>query len=286
MTGRGHHVIWRATLLGVVLLAVLGGVTTYGHALPGLIDPALNTEDNDNDGVTDMEERERYGTNPAKSDSDSDGFTDGEEVDGQTVDGTPLPDAEPAKKDLYIVIHRARGIAPFTQRERLDLKQIFQDMPVSNPDGTHGIRLHVNPTFISAEEPDINSPYKTKHDAELADSHYRNADQYKCSAHQVLLVEIKNQSVKGWGDAPGFQVLVEGRNTRSEESKYTERTVSIVHELLHNVVGKLRDGRMHTDEGWLNDEGEYHDGDLYLNMETRHTLNQRGFADREKYYSC
>lgn len=47
---------------------------------PEAVVPIRNAEDSDADGLTDVEEREIYGTDPYKSDSDNDGYLDGSEV--------------------------------------------------------------------------------------------------------------------------------------------------------------------------------------------------------------
>lgn len=277
---------WCVALVWLASLAVFGGGVELGAALSGPADLVANSVDGDGDGLTDWAERGQYGTNSTTPDSDGDGFTDREEVRGATTDGVRLPGADPTRKDLYVVVHDAKGITPLTARERTDLRRIFRAMPVSNPDGTRGIRLHVNPSFAGGYEPAINTTFETRHDANRATRYYAAADRYRCVAHQVLLVDIDNRSVKGWGDAPGYQALVDGTNVRPRGSAYTERTVSIVHELLHNVVGNLGDGRAHTDDGWLNDEGTSRDESLYMATETRQTLNERGFADRSKFIAC
>lgn len=56
-------------------------VTGEQPATPALVETPANL-DSDQDGLTDADELNVYGTNPLKADSDGDGYTDGDEIKG------------------------------------------------------------------------------------------------------------------------------------------------------------------------------------------------------------
>lgn len=57
-------------LVGLVAVSMLGATTVSADAL----------QDSDGDGLSDYDERARYGTDPLNPDSDGDGYTDGTEI--------------------------------------------------------------------------------------------------------------------------------------------------------------------------------------------------------------
>lgn len=57
-----------------------GETASAGESLPSLEE--LMTKDSDNDGLSDFQELNMYGTSPYLADSDSDGYSDKEEIDG------------------------------------------------------------------------------------------------------------------------------------------------------------------------------------------------------------
>jgi hypothetical protein len=80
------------------------------------------------------------------TDTDGDGLPDAWETDGIPVAGGSstyvLPGSDPMHKDLYVEVDAMVGQAPANG----DLERVvaaFAQSPVSNPDGTQGIRLHV-----------------------------------------------------------------------------------------------------------------------------------------------
>ncbi len=103
--------------------------------------------DGDADGLTDAEEA-LLGTDPADPDTDGDALLDGWEVKG--VDGTNLAllGADPRHMDVFLemdYMERAsaqHGLAP--PDSVLDnLRKCFASAPRDNPDGTTGIKLHL-----------------------------------------------------------------------------------------------------------------------------------------------
>lgn len=120
--------------------AIGAGTDVAGDRPPeGLVGPDANgTSDGDGDGITDVAERERYGTDPADADTDGDGYPDGMEV---ACDGT-LPDADPLHQDVYVEVDATRGAALDPSAVE-HLRSAFADAPVANADGESGIAVHV-----------------------------------------------------------------------------------------------------------------------------------------------
>ena len=105
--------------------------------------------DSDGDWLSNKVEQE-LGTSPYDKDSDDDGIFDYYEVIGHKVGSAeltlPYYGANPRRADIFIELDRADGAnvtaaQPFVQI----LQEIFLDLPRwSNPDGTTGIRIHVD----------------------------------------------------------------------------------------------------------------------------------------------
>ncbi len=81
-------------------------------------------------------------------DSDGDGFLDSEETGGVDGDGDGTPDlfltgANPNRKDIYVEIDGYAGRVPSLATLNA-VVSAFANAPVSNPDGSTGITLHLN----------------------------------------------------------------------------------------------------------------------------------------------
>jgi len=130
--------------------------------------------DTDSDGLGDAAEIQRYDTSPVQSDTDSDGLDDGREKDIETsatnadTDGDGLPDgaevemtdrfpgADPMHKDIFVEVDYTSRLET---RYIRDMREEFESAPVSNPDGTTGIELHIyHDDFIRCEDPSGVSP--------------------------------------------------------------------------------------------------------------------------------
>jgi hypothetical protein len=114
--------------------------------------------DTDGDGVNDAKEI-ALGTDPTTPDTDSDGLNDSEEIEHGTdptvmdTDGDSLPDgfevkmggvyadADPLHKDVFVQVDY---VATLDTQKEATIKEEFASAPLSNPDGTEGIDLHIN----------------------------------------------------------------------------------------------------------------------------------------------
>jgi hypothetical protein len=102
----------------------------------------LGSVDSDGDSICDAAEA-RYSTNPNNSDTDGDNISDAAELFGS--DGVDLAyfGANPRKKDLFIEADYYPGLQPAAAGIDTVVAS-FANAPVSNPDGTAGIALHVD----------------------------------------------------------------------------------------------------------------------------------------------
>lgn len=137
--------------------------------------------DADGDGLHDDLETKAYGTSPTDADTDDDGLKDGIElrgtrriVSGNNVDWDILHDmatkgATPKKRDLFVQwnyqsAHNQGGstVTTYPPIELRDFLKTFLDLPgygqsnqLTNPDGTNGMRIIVDPgeEFTNANPP-------------------------------------------------------------------------------------------------------------------------------------
>lgn len=203
-------------------------------------------------------------------DSDGDGLPDRWEVAGETPAGAALPGADPQRKDLYVQANYGADIEPLSKTERDQLRAVWGQMPVENPDGSTGITIHVDDSSERAgglgeravfESSDSYDRYYT--DSRLGPRH--------CVYHQVVYGQLQLGNTVGYGSVPGYVSIVEGRQAEEYETTYTPRVGVTTHELLHNVAGRV-DGRTHTSSGWLRGGSD----EEYLSRPTARELNESG----------
>jgi hypothetical protein len=110
-----------------------------------LTTPLRAQEDPDGDGLSTAQELAQ-GTDPHHPDSDRDGLLDGWEVDGLPGLDLPALGASPLHRDVFVEMDWVKPfkypVKPSSEVLRR-LVAIFQDATVDNPDGTPGIRLHL-----------------------------------------------------------------------------------------------------------------------------------------------
>ncbi|MFC7141493.1 hypothetical protein ACFQMA_16850 [Halosimplex aquaticum] len=114
-------------------------VTTHGT------DPAVN--DSDGDGLADGREVTSLRTEPTNPDTDGDGFADGAELsDLQYLNGS-----DPLRMDVFVEVDYVEGVQ-FKPGTRELVTRRYSEAPVTNPDGTNGISLHI---IVDEEVPDV-----------------------------------------------------------------------------------------------------------------------------------
>jgi hypothetical protein len=200
-------------------------------------------------------------------DTDGDRLKDSWEERGTTPGGAPLPGADPDHKDLYVQINYGAGAEPYTDAEKRALVESWAEMPVDNPDGETGIRLHI-------VEGDRLETMPTVSTAEDIDRFYTRdlLGPRRCVYHQVVVGQVRMDDAVGVAGAPGYTSAVTDERVSFEASNTTRRVHVTNHELLHNVVGTL-DGSTHTSQGWL--VPAVHPGENYLSPAAEEVLDRR-----------
>jgi hypothetical protein len=97
-----------------------------------------NATDTDGDGLSDSLERSVYGTDPTDADTDGDGYPDGMEVRCEQV----LPGADPLRTDIYVEVDSTQSTT-LSDPVQESIVDTFDKAPVSNPDGSTGIDIHL-----------------------------------------------------------------------------------------------------------------------------------------------
>ncbi|MFB6140168.1 MAG: hypothetical protein ABEJ26_07010 [Halosimplex sp.] len=232
--------------------------------------------DTDDDGLADGRELE-LGTDPTDPDTDGDGLLDGWESRQEAPDGVRLPDSDPLSMDLYVQVDYARGVDAESDGFYDRVESAFARMPVEGPDGT-GIDVHVT------EGGHINGTavYTGENFTSLKDRLYRDRLGPRAGLyHQVVVTRFAADEV-GYGEVGGHFSVVDA-GVPDDTKRYV-----VVHELLHNVVGRVdapgacRHDRTHYCEGgWLTPRivpGE----NAYLPEPLAREIERDGFRSRDR----
>jgi hypothetical protein len=232
--------------------------------------------DTDDDGLADGREL-GVGTDPLVADTDGDGLLDGWERHEETPAGVALPGADPLAKDLYVQVDYARGTDRPSEGFYSTVAAEFAEMPVDNPDGSSGVSVHVRDGGrVNAS---VSFTGETGSFWTLKDRYYRSELGPRAGVyHQVLVADFEGDEV-GYGEVGGeFSVLA------ADLDSGTRRRV-VVHELLHNVVGRVEARGVCPDEprhycggGYLGPRIVTGD-DAYLAEALARQIERDGFSD-------
>ena len=183
------------------------------------------------------------------TDRDGDGLPDQWERDGETPGGAALPNASPTRKDLYVQVNYGADVAPLSEAERSQLRQVWAEMPVDNPDDSTGIRLHLDTGTAGGGGLGETAVFESGGER---DRYYTDArlGPRRCVYHQVVYGKLQMGSLAGYASMPGYSAIVDGSRQPDYEGGVDFRVALTTHELLHNVAGRV-DGRTHTTAGWL-----------------------------------
>lgn len=277
-TGATNRVL---VTIAVLILAGVGGVMVldaaapyiwYGKPLPG-VDVARTGGPVELQYAGDVQEL-GVAADEGTSDADGDGLPDAWERSGETPGGVALPGADPRHKDLYVQVNRGATGRTLTANERATLRQRWADLPVTNPDGESGIRLHLDTDpprggdlgrLAQVTEPTDAGRFYARDHLGARFCHYR----------QVTLGQVAIDNAAVAAQTPGHAVVVDtGR--RTDPGTVPWRVHAITHGLLHTVVGPLNEGGVHTESGWLATAPGPEDDHLSEAVADR--LSDRGFA--------
>lgn len=206
----------------VVLAAIIAGCTQQDIQQPQTttqdITPtpstptpqeALEEQDKDDDGLV-LNEENRIGTDPENEDTDQDGI----------IDGVDVRYGNPLHMDLYLTLifdkERFSEYEYETVYIESKLKKIndaFENAPVSNPDGSTGINFHS--TTVRAD-PDV---------------YISNANTSWSSIQHWGIITSRERGTLLYGG--------QGNIAGNRFTIYSIDTITIMHELGHNILGTL-----------------------------------------------
>lgn len=160
------------------------------HVIRVVVGPDAAGQDSDADGLTDQQERD-LGTDPFDRDTDDDSLLDGWEVNGlpRGIDLGPdvllyskdRPEADrnkqlnPLRQDVICNVSYFDGVDPKQFANEIPhVQRLYRELNTPNPDGSHGIWVHVRPlpTFVAKEDQtlgwwDIGAKYCPKNERGL-----------------------------------------------------------------------------------------------------------------------
>jgi len=211
---------------------------------------------------------------PVLYDRSNDGLYSYWERRGRTADGTPLPGADPGRKDIYLDVVYADDARPLSEREKERLKAWFAEMPVGNPDGSEGITLHIEERVGS----DVPAYDGEDHDLAFFGDRYHSGP----TRHLVVVtrMEVPRKGI-AHATAPTSPVAV-------VDPAHETRAFTVAHELLHNLVTDIDDpeqracgnGVFHACDGFLSLDAS----ETYLPVEIGQQLEQQGVAPVQSRY--
>lgn len=220
-------------------------------------------------------------TDRPAQDTDGDGLPDAWERAGETPDGVPLPGADPQHKDLYVQVNYGTTAQELRPEERRALERAWADLPVRNPDGERGVRLHIDDDAPRGGDLDVVAQVT---DRETAPTRYYTREHLgdrQCAYHQVTFGDVATGNTTLVAATPGYGVVVDTSPRTRFDGNGSWRTYAVTHGLLHNVLGVRDNGRVHTSGGWL--DTPLGPEDDSLPEIAANILSDQGFADSGYY---
>lgn len=212
----------------------------------------------------------------SSGDADGDGISDTIEISNENLSVD--------KKDIRVVVVYGNNIRELSSDEKENLEEIWDRMDISNPSNSSGINFQLVDEVRADENLYIPSDSSDSDRGSLLDEWYEKyVDQSRCGDyHMVVLGEVRLDEFGGWGDAPGYSSIVDGRGSNRYGLGYSDRTRLITHELLHNIVGDINGDHVqgdskHTSEGWLSETVS--SDDEYLSSSVADQLSNSGFEE-------
>ncbi len=211
---------------------------------------ALFAPDSDADGICDAAES-RYGTSATSSDTDGDSISDFAELYGSGGVDLRYYGANPKKKDIFVELDYYPNLKPM--QAALDrVTASFANAPVSNPDGSTGIALHlVLDQQIVAADADMNlSPVWT--DFDVIKNKYFPARRAPFFHYALFANQYDGGSSSGKSRGiPGHDFLVTLGNWSTPGGTEQQQAGTLMHELGHNI------GLMHGGNENMNYKANY-----------------------------
>lgn len=236
-------------------------ITLCGVYLSNPTEQTTRLTDSDADGVSNEYERQ-HSLDPHTPDTDGDGIDDGTEVYGSKIANESRLD--PLHKDLVVVLGESNGSVI---DESDDIRRIFENVQVANPDGELGIDIHLEEKRLDSriEWTDTSSFYFILYNHKqllLSDE--------VGAAISILSVTDNHTEHGGYANTGGaFAVVGDGASQRL-----------VVHELLHLVAGNFQIDECDSTSHLCEDTGLLYptvSSDMSrLSSDTRRHLNETG----------
>ena len=195
---------------------------------------ALFAPDADGDGICDAAES-RYGTSVTSSDTDGDSISDFAELYGYGGVDLRYFGANPKKKDVFVEMDYYPNLRPL--QAALDrVTAAFAAAPVSNPDGSTGIALHlvVNQQVAAADaDMDLNPAWV---DFDVIKAKYFNSRRAPFFHYALIANQYDSGGSSGLSRGiPGHDFMVTLGNWSTPGGTEQQQAGTIMHELGHNI---------------------------------------------------
>ncbi|MBZ4422678.1 hypothetical protein [Myxococcus sp. RHSTA-1-4] len=211
---------------------------------------ALLAPDSDGDGICDAAES-RYGTSATNSDTDGDSISDFAELYGYGGVDLRYYGANPKKKDVFVEMDYYPNLQPI--QAALDrVTAAFANAPVSNPDGSTGIALHlVVDQQVAAADADMDlSPAWT--DFDVIKAKYFASRRAPFFHYALIANQYNSGGSSGLSRGiPGHDFMVTLGNWSTPGGTEQQQAGTIMHELGHNI------GLMHGGNENMNYKANY-----------------------------
>ncbi|WP_164011953.1 hypothetical protein [Pyxidicoccus trucidator] len=195
---------------------------------------ALFAPDSDTDGICDAAEN-RYGTNAFSSDTDGDSISDFAELYGSGGVDLRYYGANPKKKDVFVELDYYPNLKPM--QAALDrVTASFANAPVSNPDGSTGVALHLvlsNQIAAADADMDLNPAWV---DFDVIKNKYFPARRAPFFHYALIANQYNAGGSSGLSrGVPGHDFIVSLGNWSTPGGTEQQQAGTIMHELGHNI---------------------------------------------------
>lgn len=210
----------------------------------------LFAPDSDGDGICDAAES-RYGTSATSSDTDGDSISDFAELYGSGGVDLRYYGANPRKKDIFVEMDYYPNLRPL-QAAVDRVTAAFANAPVSNPDGSTGIALHlvVDQQVASADaDMDLNPAWT---DFDVIKAKYFASRRAPFFHYALIANQYNSGGSSGLSRGiPGHDFMVTMGNWSTPGGTEQQQAGTIMHELGHNI------GLMHGGHENMNYKANY-----------------------------